>query len=73
MAGTRGTITVVTDQPDQNLRIGAVGDYDGDFRPDLIFYNTFTRETSAWLMDGLKIRDAFIIAPGAPGAIVGPR
>lgn len=72
MDGTAATVTVVTEQPDRNWQIGAVSDYDGDFNPDLIWYNTLTRETAAWLMEGLKIRESFNIM-AAPGVIVGPR
>jgi hypothetical protein len=73
MDGARSTLVTVSEQPDRNWRIGAVSDYNGDFNPDLIWYNTFTGQTAAWVMEGLKIQQSLIITSDAPGVIVGPR
>jgi hypothetical protein len=73
LSGTSGKVVVVTEQPDRNQRVGAVADYNADSSPDLIWYDTFTRRASVSLMDGLKIRQTFVIASGTPGVIAGPR
>ena len=38
--------------PDLNWKVRGAGDFNGDFKPDLIWQNEETGQVSAWLMDG---------------------
>ncbi|KJU87012.1 protein containing DUF1566 [Candidatus Magnetobacterium bavaricum] len=38
-------------------RIQDIGDYDGDGKTDILWYNPVTTEFAVWLMDGVSIKD----------------
>jgi hypothetical protein len=53
-------------------KVSFVGDFDGDGRDDLIYYNEGTGQTLMWLMDGLTVRDVVALtAPGAKAIVIG--
>ena len=49
--------------PDLNWKVRGAGDFDGDFRPDLIWQNEVTGQISVWLMDGTTRRDGRLLSP----------
>ena len=63
--------------PDTNWAIRAVGDVDGDGRPDLIWQHRLNGGLACWLMDGTTQRTAISLTPGEVADtnwhIVGPR
>ncbi len=48
---------------DLNWKVRGAGDFDGDFKPDLIWQNEVTGQISAWLMDGTTRRDGRLLSP----------
>jgi FG-GAP-like repeat/IPT/TIG domain/Beta-propeller repeat len=63
--------------PDTNWAIRAVGDVDGDGRPDLIWQHRLNGGLACWLMDGTTQRTAISLTPGEVADtnwhMVGPR
>ena len=63
--------------PDTNWAIRAVGDVDGDGRPDLIWQHRVNGGLACWLMDGTTQRTAIALTPGEVADtnwhVVGPR
>ena len=49
--------------PDLNWKVRGAGDFNGDFKPDLIWQNEVTGQISAWLMDGTTRRDGRLLSP----------
>ena len=49
--------------PDLNWKVRGAGDFNGDFKPDLIWQNEVTGQISAWLMDGTTRRDGRLSSP----------
>ena len=48
--------------PDLNWKVRGAGDFNGDFRPDLIWQNEVTGQVSVWLMDGTTRREGGFVA-----------
>jgi hypothetical protein len=74
---TAGTFTTPSSFPDVNWKIVAVGDYNSDRRPDVLWRNDASGEMLVWHMDGATRID---VVPTTPGGlsdtgwkIVGPR
>jgi FG-GAP-like repeat len=49
--------------PDLNWKVRGAGDFNGDFKPDLIWQNEVTGQISTWLMDGTTRRDGLLLSP----------
>ena len=49
--------------PDLNWKVRGAGDFNGDFKPDLIWQNEATGQISTWLMDGTTRRDGLLLSP----------
>jgi hypothetical protein len=62
---------------DANWKIRAIGDFDGDARPDLIWQHMTSGALGAWLMDNAHLRSGVLLSPPAvtdlDWRIVGPR
>jgi hypothetical protein len=48
-------------------RIGGAGDFDGDGKPDLIWYNPSTGQNLIWLMDGTNFKSGVWLVDSEPG------
>jgi hypothetical protein len=62
---------------DTDWKIRAVGDFDGDAKPDLIWQHVTSGALGAWLMDNAHLRSGGLLSPPAVAdlgwRIVGPR
>ncbi len=47
-------------------QIFGVGDLDGDGKTDIVWRNTTTGDVAVWLMNGVVIKQARIVAAGVP-------
>ena len=50
---------------DRNWRVVSSGDFNGDYKPDLVWQHT-DGSIAAWLMDGLNLTDGALFNPSAP-------
>ena len=48
---------------DLHWKVRGAGDFNGDFKPDLIWQNEVTGQVSVWLMDGTTRRDGRLLSP----------
>jgi hypothetical protein len=72
---TQGALFQPSSTGDAGWKVGAVGDYNGDGKPDLVFQYT-DRTMAVWYMDGVERIGAELLRPNNPGAgwtVVGPK
>jgi 6-phosphogluconolactonase (cycloisomerase 2 family) len=70
-----GTFTTPAAEPDLGWSVVAVGDYNDDRRPDIVWRHSVSGEDRVWLMNG-AVRTAEVPLTGVPEAawrLVGPR
>jgi hypothetical protein len=74
---TSGTFTSPSVLPDTRWHIAAVGDYNADGRPDIVWHNDFSGQTVVWFMDNATlIAGTFTnpsVFPDTNWKLVGPR
>jgi hypothetical protein len=74
---TGGTFTSPSALPDTRWHIAAVGDYNADDRPDLVWHNDFSGQTVVWFMDNATLVNGTFTNPSTfPDTnwkLVGPR
>jgi hypothetical protein len=62
---------------DTNWKIRAIGDVNGDGKPDLIWQHATSGKLSAWIMNGVTMVNGLLLAPDTVAdtnwRIVGPR
>jgi VCBS repeat protein len=72
-----GTFTTPAALADTDWQISAVGDYNADYRPDLVWRHATSGQNVVWLMDGVTLMSGtFTTPPALPDTgwrIVGPR
>jgi hypothetical protein len=49
--------------PDLNWKVRGAGDFNGDFKPDLIWQHEMSGQVSAWLMDGTTRWEGRLLSP----------
>jgi len=61
-------------EPDLNWKVRGAADFDGDFRPDLIWQNQVTGQVRVWLMAGTTLREIRVLpsVQDTEWRIVGP-
>jgi hypothetical protein len=72
-----GTFTTPSSLPDTRWSIAAVGDYDANGNPDIVWHNDFSGETVLWFMNGATLASGTFTNPSTfPDTnwkVVGPR
>ena len=51
--------------PDTNWRIAGTGDFNGDFKPDIVWHEQTQGWVGIWLMNGLSLLSSTTLAPAA--------
>lgn len=61
----QASLLSISEVPDLNWRIGAVGDFNEDGRADLVWHHEATRQTALWVMDGLRVLFGTLLPAGS--------
>jgi hypothetical protein len=72
-----GTFTTPPSLPDAGWKLVATGDYNDDFKPDLLWRHAVSGQNAVWFMDGATMTGGTLTTPPALAdldwRIVGPR
>jgi hypothetical protein len=72
-----GTFTTPSSLPDTNWTIAAVGDYDANGKPDIVWHHDFSGQTVLWFMNGATLVNGTFTNPSTfpdtQWKVVGPR
>ena len=71
-----GWARTLTEPPNSGWQIPGVGDFTGDGKPDVLWRNTGTGQTGAWIMNGTAVSGRVWMPTESPASgwqIEGPR